>query len=823
MATLLLDLRLAIRRLRLAPGFTLFAVASLALGIGVSTAIYSAVRTLLWTPLGIPRSDQLISVKNAQTTAAMSWPDFRDVRAMQTTAHAIAASVPIRTAASAGSFSHAVFGEAVSGEFFNVMELTPARGRLLNPRDETDAARVVVLSESFWRRHLNADPEVAGQPMMLGGQPYVIVGVIAGSFHGLETVASQAIWIPITSLRADPRAFSIDPGALEQRSGPVFNVWARAKSGITASRVGAEATTIGRQLDEAYPTGANRMPREWSAQAGRPGESAASDAIGTIVTMIFTALIVVLLIACTNLANLSLARGTARSLETAVRSALGASRWRLVREQLIETALVVSAGGALAWLVLLRLVAYLSTDLPMGRGIVIPFRPEIDGTVLAASAGATVLALIVFGVWPAVQSTRADVRQGLGAGAAATPPRWRLHRNLIAWQVCGSVALLLVAIMSARVVTDKTGLPGNTRYRDLALVNIDFALNGIPEARARVLTAAVVDALRTERGVASGGAINGSPGGLSGLPQLATTPQVPFNAQHSNGKLTDVAGIGPGLFETLKLRIVRGRPLSSADDAGGAPVGVASEQLARDLYGTTDVLGRSVMISSLVRIKGRPASIDAITIVGVSADVRSWPGSRGDSVLFVPLAQRYDPRAPVSIVARSDDPSAAVGVLRAVVRRVDPNLALSAAGMATVLLEGPRFILRAVGTLAAALGTLALVLAMAGLFGVLSHVVERRTREIGIRLAIGAERAQIVQLVLRDGMRPVMKGLVLGLVIGLGSRILIRGEVFATIGAWDPVEFTMLPLLFLCAALIACWLPAARASRVNPNVALRDL
>jgi predicted permease len=822
MASLLHDVKLAIRRLRLSPGFTLFAVISLALGIGVSTAIYSAVRTLLWTPLGIPHSDRLITIKNARTIAAMSWSDFGDLRAMQTTASVTAASVPIRTAARAGSFSHAVFGEAVTGEFFNVMELTPIRGRLLNAQDEIDAARVVVLSESFWRRHLNADPEVPGQPMMLAGQPYVIVGVIAGPFHGLEAVASQSIWIPITSVLADPRAFSIQPGALEQRSALVFNVWARARPGM-AARFGAEATTIGRQLDAAYPLGTNRMPREWSAHAGRPGESAATDAIGAIVTMIFIALIVVLLIACTNLANLALARGTARSLETAVRSALGASRWRLVREQLIESAMVVAAGGALAWLVLLRLVEYLSTELPLGRGIVIPFRPEIDRTVLAASAGATVLALIVFGVWPAVQSTRADVRQGLGAGAAATPPRWRLHRNLIAWQVCASVALLLVAIMSARVVTDKTGLPGNTRYRDLALVNIDFALNGISETRARLLTAAVVEALRAGRGVASAGAINGSPGGLSGLPQLVTTPQVPFNAQHSNGKLTDVAGIAPGLFETLNLRIVRGRPLSGADDAGGAPVGVASEQLARDLYGTTDVLGRSVLISSLVRIKGRPASTDAITIVGVSADVRSWPGSRGDSVLFVPLAQRYDPRAPVSIVARSDDPSAAVSVLRAVVRRVDPNLALSAAGTGTVLLEGPRFILRAVGRLAAALGTLALVLAMAGLFGVLSHVVERRTREIGIRLAIGAERAQIVQLVLRDGIRPVMKGLVLGLVIGLGSRIVIRGEVFTTIGAWDPVEFTALPLLFLCAALFACWLPAARASRVNPNVALRDL
>jgi putative ABC transport system permease protein len=209
--------------------------------------------------------------------------------------------------------------------------------------------------------------------------------------------------------------------------------------------------------------------------------------------------------------------------------------------------------------------------------------------------------------------------------------------------------------------------------------------------------------------------------------------------------------------------------------------------------------------------------------VGVVRDITTLASIRPDRIVFVPLAQHYEWRAPVIILARSGDAATAVTTLRSVVRQVDPFLAVSAAGTADVMLAGPLFLLRVIALLAASLGGLALVLAMAGLFGVLSHVVDRRRREIGIRLAIGAERRDVVRMILRDGLRPVLKGLVLGLAIGLGVRIVIRGQVFTTIAAWDPVEFTVLPLIFVAAALVACWLPAARASRVDPNVALRDL
>jgi predicted permease len=821
---ILRDCRLAFRRLRMAPGFTLFAVVSLALGIGVSTAVYSAVRTLLWMPLGVPDADELVVVGNRRVYPAISWLDFQDFRGQQTSGTSVAAGAAIRTALRADTVSQTVFGEAVTGQYFTVLGLRPRHGRLLDVHDELSAARVAVLSEAFWRNKLNANAGVIGRTISLGGQPFEVVGVIAGTFRGLELVLPQSVWIPVTALPRDPRAFSLSPGTLDQRRAGAFNVWARLRSDTPLSRLGAEAATIAQRLNAAYPPDAAFPSRAWEARTLSNDPRRGTEAVRTIVIAIMAAVAVVLLVACTNLANLSLARGTARAQEIAVRTALGAGRCRLVREQVIESALVVSAGGALSVAVLTRLVDYFAIDLPFGRGIVIPFRPEIDTAVLAAATSAAVLAIVVAGLWPAVQSTRADIRRGLGAGTAATTPKWRLHRNLIAWQVCGSVALLLVAIMSVRIIQDPMRSAMTPRFRQLALAQIDFTLNGADESRARQATDAILARLRGIPAIQSVSASNGSPNSFDGNRMFVTTPQEPFTTRRDAGKMAGVSATAPGFLSTLDVPLLRGRGFTDRDDAGAPAVAIVTEQLARDLFQTADVVGRTVLVGVTARLTEGARAPWPVMIVGVSRDIQMSPTAmRADRLLFVPLAQHYERRAPVLILVRAANPGAAVSTLRDEIRREAPDLVVSAAGTGSVLLEGPFFLLQVVAAMAASLGALALVLAMAGLFGILSHVVERRTREIGIRLAVGADRAQIIGLILRDGIGPVVKGLVLGLAIGLGSRVVLRGRVFTTVGAWDPMEFCVLPLVFLAAALVACALPAARASRVDPNVALRDL
>ncbi|HEX6465099.1 MAG TPA: FtsX-like permease family protein, partial [Vicinamibacterales bacterium] len=531
-----------------------------------------------------------------------------------------------------------------------------------------------------------------------------------------------------------------------------------------------------------------------------------------------------LLIACTNLANLALARGTARAQEIAVRSALGAERWRLVREQLVEGSLVIVGGGALAFTILRQLVAYWTGDLPMGFGQTIPFTPQVDASVLAASVAAMLIAVIVFAVWPALQSTRSDVRAALGVGHGATPPKWRLHRTIIAWQVCGSVSLLLVALLCAKILMSIGSVTG--RHDELSLAEIDFTANGKSESQARQLAASILDDARVQGGIRAVALSDALPFGIqpSGDSLLVTTPD---HASEPGLKgawsVAPAIAVTPQFFSTVSIRLVQGRAFNDQDDAGASRVAIVTEELARKTFRTTSVVGRQLATRAAAPSDRRvTADVSALTIVGVAADDEPWGNGQRKALIYLPFAQRYVPSMPVTVVARAADPVGGVAALRASVHRIDPDLSVSSAGTSAVLVYG-FYPLRVIAMMAASLGALALVLAMSGLFGVLSHVVMKRTREMGIRLAIGAERSDIVRLVLRDGLHPVAKGLLLGQGIGVASRIAVKAFVVTNVSAVDPWPLMLLPVPFVLAALAACYFPAARASRVDPNVALREL
>jgi putative ABC transport system permease protein len=432
-------------------------------------------------------------------------------------------------------------------------------------------------------------------------------------------------------------------------------------------------------------------------------------------------------------------------------------------------------------------------------------------------------------VWPALQGTRINVRAGFGAGLAATPPKWRLHGNLVAWQVCGCVALLLVAAMAQRVIgAIGGGLPAAAAGGDLAIAQVDFALNARDESQTRRLVDALLAGLRAQPGIDRVAVSNGLPVGFMGATVrpggMVTTEDEPFTAARDTGRSAAVIAASPELFETVGVKIRRGRNFTERDDAAAPRVAVISERLARDVFHSVDVVGRKLVLAARPRLSPRASAPETMTVVGVSADVDEPTRTyRGDTFVFVPWAQRYEVGVPVVLTVRGRSPAAAVGMLRSTIRRVDPDLATSTVGTGSTLLQGPIFILRIIRGLATALASISMVLAMAGLFGVLSHVVLRRMREMGIRIALGADRGRIFRLILFDGMRPVAKGIVLGLVIGVGARLAVRAWVVTDISAFEPLVIAVVPLPFVVAALAACYLPAARASRVDPNVALRDL
>jgi len=485
----------------------------------------------------------------------------------------------------------------------------------------------------------------------------------------------------------------------------------------------------------------------------------------------------------------------------------------------------VMAGGALGMWLLFALVDYLTTELPMGFGSAVAFRPEISGAVLGASAGSMVLAVLVFGLWPALQATRQDVRARVGAGGS-TAPRWRLHRNLVAWQVCGCVALTLVAVMTQRIISAVGRDMPEGQAENLAIAQVDFSLNARNESDTRRIVDDLLAAVRRQPGIERVVASTGLPFRFAGVRSsyTFTTPEAPFTEGRDIGKSGYVISATAGFLETIGLPLSRGRALTDRDDAAAPRVAVVSERFARSLFSTTDVVGRTIVVHRTPRLSKRYPPPESLTIVGVTADPDGTPRtSRGDSYVFVPWAQRYEERVPVVLAARADSATIGVALLRATIRRVDPTLAVSLAGTGTVVLQGPLFLLRAVSRLSTALATVSLVLAMAGLFGVLSHVVMRRTRELGIRAALGADRARIFRLILLDGLKPVGKGIVLGLTIGAGARMAVASWVVTDISAFEPLAFMLIPVPFVLAALVACYVPAARASRVDPNVALRDL
>ena len=826
MEPLLRDVRLAFRRLVMAPGFTIFAVGSLAVGIGVSTAIYSAVRTLFWMPMSIVEPARTMTwTQGGRPRPSVSWLDFVDIRAQQTSFSSVGAARRLLAAVAIGDIVETVFGESVSGDYLTTLGLTALHGRLLQPQDESAAARVAVVSESFWRTRLHADRSVIGRSFTLAGETFEVVGVIRGTFHGIDAFLPAAVWIPEVAV-PDKAGTGWPARQLRDRSLGSFSVWGRLKPGVEPRQAQAEMSVLGQRLDAAFPlrsltaVSGPGPRRVWMLRDGiaAASEAGRQDALGTAILF---AVATVLLIACTNLANLSLARGTSRAQETAVRTALGATRGRLVREQLIESGLVTSAGGLLALVVMLVLTRFFEADLPIAQNVVIHFKPEVNAPVLIAAAAGTVLALLVFGLWPAVQSTREDVRGRLGAGGGATPAKWRLHRNLVAWQVGGSVAMVLVAGMCVKVIAAVGQMDPGIDYQHLALAQVDFALNGKDEPRARALIDAIVADMRSRPGGDHVGVSTGLPFGIMAPSTYVTPAGQPFTAARDAGEYTHRLASTPELFTTLGMRIVRGRGFTDRDDAAAPRVTILSEGIARQVFQTTDVVGQTILLNPWRRLVAGTTP-ELYTIVGVSADTDTFMlGRRGNPVLFVPFAQRY--ATPVVITVRSTDPVLAAGALRTAIRRADPALAPSAVGTGSALLVGPYFLLRIIATLASALGLVALVLAMAGLYGVLSHVVARRTREIGIRLAIGADRRRIFALVLRDGARPVVKGIVLGIGIGVLLRIALRATVVTSLSPVDVALFAVAPLPFLAAAVIACYVPASRASRVDPNVALRDL
>ena len=821
------DVVVAGRRLAKAPVFAIFAISTLALGIGATTGIYSVVQAAMAPPAGVREVHEVVNITHFPgSSRGLSIPDLEDYRARQTLLDSVAAWRHVRLSLAAGGRSHTAFGELVSGQYFQSLGVQPGLGRLIQADDDAVTAQpVVVLGHTVWLRVFDGRPDAVGQTLSVNGQPFTVIGVAPREFGGLfnNGLTATAAWVPLST--ATTFRYLGGERRLRDRGTQMVRVHGRLPSGVTLERVQAEVTAIAHQLDAEVPihregaSPARRVQkRPWSVYrlADVKINPDVAPFVDGLAVAVMVAVGLVLLVACTNLANLMLARGSARRHEIAVRLALGATRWRLTCEGATETLLLAIAGGAAGIAVARLLLVSIGTELDLGGGTLV-LEPQLDLGVFAVAAAATLLALVVAGVAPAWLASKGDARSALATDHPhAALPRWRGRRLLITAQVAVSVLLLaLTALFVSQIRTASRHDSGFDLDR-LAVAHVDFIDQRVDEPRTRQIVDAVLGQLAPRPGVEAAFVSSGLPIGAINRTGYITRPG------------TDSVGVTfvtatPEIFDALGVTIVSGRAFGGRDAAGTEAVAVVNETAARELFGAASALGQRLTVKRQDALGEPPQVAHERTIVGVASDSDAEVVGRRDmGVMYVPWSQHFDGRVAFSV--RTDgDPADRLADLREAIAVAAPDLAVWQLGTATHI-AGPSNLFGEISAgVTGVLGASGLILALVGLSGVLSHLVARRTREIGVRVALGATTAQARRLVLRDGLPPVAIGIAVGAGVAAIAQRAAQHFVPLMAPPLDLQALATLAVLLLAAGALACYLPARRASRIDPTVALRDL
>lgn len=810
---------LAVRRLSQSPSLALAVVLTLALGFGANITIFSLVDAVLFRPLPLPDADRLVRIlprdPKMPELNVSSYPVYNDYREQAHSFSALAAFSDIRhvnVVARGGERPERLDAMLVTGSFFSVLEARPLVGALLSPADDAAGAPAgLVLSESLWRRKFNADPRILGRTVLINQHPFAVLGVVPVSFVGPVLEARPDLWVPVSKVdEAAPTLTVFKP--LERRGFPWLHLVARLRPEVTVGQAGTEIETIGRRR-AAQQTGDRKDPVAQvvtaSAAAFDPGRRDALTRMSWILLGVVTA---VLLIACAVVSGLLLVRLERRQKETAMQVALGISRRRLCAELLLES-LLLSALGAIAGLGLSSVGRrLLLTQIPADMPVAIQAASSLaDPRVLAFTAIACLMIGLLFGLAPALRALRTAPgevlkEQGTGAGAS----RWglALRNAFVVVQVALSTVLLIAAGLLLRTLGKASAIEPGFRPDGALMASFDLAQQGYDETAGARFAQQLFARLRESPGLRSAALAQSVPVGPSAM---GLSFQVAgYSPPDGQPLVADIDAVTPGYFKTLGIPLLRGRDFTLQDSATSQPVVIISDTMARRFWPGKDPIGERL---------GDVAPEGAL-IVGVVADVkaRSLREPQGP-MFYLPLAQFYWPR--LSVVVRSPgDPRLVQRQLADAVASLDRNLPLFDLQTLSQRLSKALARERTVAGLFSAFGLLALVLAVGGLYSVISHATELRTREFGIRMAMGSDAGGVRRLVLRQGLVIALVGLFLGLLAALGLTSWLS-SLLVEVSATDPATFAAIPLLLIQAALLACLVPALRATRVNPMLALR--
>ncbi|HSA56400.1 MAG TPA: ABC transporter permease [Gemmatimonadaceae bacterium] len=804
------DARHALRGFVRGPVFTLTAILSLAIGIGATTAIFSLVDTLLLsTPPGIGAPERLVNVGRTQNGNGfdnMSWPNFVDYRDRNRTLSGLAAlQFETRAVSLAGpDGGEALQGSIVSGNFFEVLQARPALGRFFLPEeDRTPRSHpVVVLNHAFWRERFNGDSAIVGRGLVLNGSPFTVVGVAAEGFHGPMVLAPD-VWAPVMSAPL----LGLPDDVLTSRASVWLMAIGRLAPEVGLTQAQADLSAIANQLEQSFAE-VNRGQGVRLAPATLfPGDF--QGIVNAFMAFLFALAGLVLLVAATNVAGMLLARAAARRREIAVRLAIGASRRRLLQQLLTESTLLFliagAAGAVLARWLVTGLIA-LVPRLPVQLGI----EPQIDWRVLTFAIAVSLVAGLLAGLAPALQSTRPALAPELrgDASGAGGGTRQRLRSGLLVAQMAFSTLLVVIAALFSRALVQARAIDPGFDPRGVQIATLDFNLANQDEEAAQRFAATLLERaamIPGAEGVAMSRMLPLDGGGF-GLGSIEVPGRPAPDPER--GWIADWNIVTPGYFDVMRIPLVSGRVFNDADRAGATDVAIINQTLAERIWPGEDPVGKTFINDE------RP-----VTVIGVARDAKYRSlGEPKRGFVYVPLTQRY--HHAMSLLVRGVPGAALAAPIRRLVAELNPALPiLSAQTMETHAAIG-LFPQRIALIIAGSLGAVALLLAVLGIYGVTAYGVARRTREIGIRIALGSPRVRVQRLVLRQGVVLAGIGVTLGLVAALAVARLLESLLYGVPGT-DPLALGGAAVVLVLAALAASWIPARRAARVDPVVALR--
>src|SRR3954466_8030856 len=819
METLRQDFRYAIRTLTKSRGLTTVAVLSLALGIGANTTIFTFINGLLLRPPAVTEPDRLLEVWQHSSTRGngvgshmqLSFPDYefyRDHNHVFSDMGAFTAETSTVIWNRSGE-GEPIQGSLVSANFFSVLGVQPALGRAFLPEDDRAdmAAAVVVVSHALWEQRLGSDSAIVGKSLTLNGRDFTVVGIAPAGFTGLLAGFTPDLWMPVSMHRTLNPALNPD----ERHMHWILGI-GRLKPTVTRAQASADLSLLGQQLATDFPD-ANRnllpaaLPLELVPSPFRGLVGGASAVLMAVVGL-------VLLIACANVANLLLAKASSRRREVAVRIALGANRRRLIQQMLTESVLIAAIAGAVGLLLSLWAAPLLVSLKPAAVPLVL--NASIDIRVLAFTMLASLATGIVFGLAPALHQSKLNQVENLKDGSPhGGSARSRLRNALVISQVTACVVLLVGASLCLRSLLNARSIDPGFDTHDAVAAGINVETFGLDESRGREFYSRLLDQVRALPGVRSASVADHFPlGQIMRMQGIAIDGQdAPSTSSGAPPLAIDMAVVGIDYFDAMGIPVISGRSFSARDDRNAPAVVMINQQMAERFWPHQNAVGQ------FVSLMGSRDSRVRAEVIGIAKTGKYQSlGEDPKAFFYRPLLQEYQPG--VQLIVRTAGYQPIADALRRQVRALDSRMALTGLETLEQHMQLPLFPARAAGLLLGLFGLLALTLALVGLYGVMSYSVAQRTREIGVRMALGARRVDVIRLIVGQGLRLTVTGMAIGLAGALAvTRVL--SSVLYGIGATDPISFFAVAIVLTMVASVASYLPARRAMRVDPMEALR--